>query len=157
MKSIHILNWCDLPAHAFLLTIHTRSLTVQKFGQVDLQKWGTDWASQVALVVKNPSANTGDIRDKSSVPGLGRSPAGRHSNPLQYPCLENPINRGTWRATVYGVAKSQTGLKQLSVYTHIHYIYIYALKKDLKDIHQNVIRIQAITWTCQSFYIYKYI
>ena len=75
-------------------------------------------------MVKNPSANTGDIRDKSSVPGLGRSPAGRHSNPLQYPCLENPINRGTWRATVYGVAKSQTGLKQLSVYTHIHYIYI---------------------------------
>ena len=155
MKAVHILNWCDLPAHAFLLTIHTRSLTVQKFGHVDLQKWGTDWASQVALVVKNPSANTGDIRDKGSIPGLGRSPGGRHSNPLQYPCLENPTNRETWRAIGCGVAKSQTGLKQLSVHTHI--CYIYALNKNLKDIHQNVIHIQAITRTCQTVYIYKYI
>ena len=51
------------------------------------------WASQVALVVKNPVANTEDIRDRSSVPVLGRSPGGRHSNPLQYSCLENPMER----------------------------------------------------------------
>ena len=46
-------------------------------------------ASQVALVVKNPSANTGNIRDVGSVPGLGTSPGGRRDNPLQYSCLEN--------------------------------------------------------------------
>ena len=52
------------------------------------------WASQAALVVKNLSANVGDIRDMSSIPGLGRSPGGGHSNPLQYFCLENPMDRG---------------------------------------------------------------
>ena len=51
-------------------------------------------ASQVALVVKNPPANAGDIRDVGSVPGLGRSPGGGHGNPLQYSCLENPKDRG---------------------------------------------------------------
>ena len=45
------------------------------------------WASQVALVVKNPVASTEDIRDVGSIPGSGRSPGGRHSNPLQYFCL----------------------------------------------------------------------
>ena len=44
----------------------------------------------VALAVKNPAANVGDIRDTGSIPGLGRSPGGRHGNPLQYSCLENP-------------------------------------------------------------------
>ena len=48
------------------------------------------WASQVALVLKNLSAKAGDIRDLGSIPGLGRSHGGRHSNPLQYSCLENP-------------------------------------------------------------------
>ena len=51
-------------------------------------------ASQVALVVKNPPANAGDIRDVGSVPGLGRSPGGGHGNPLQYSCLENLKDRG---------------------------------------------------------------
>ena len=49
------------------------------------------WASQVVLVVKNPSANAGDIRDMVSIPGSGRSPGGGHDNTLQYPCLENPM------------------------------------------------------------------
>ena len=48
------------------------------------------WASQVALVVKDPSANAGDIRDMGSIPGSRRSPGGRYGNPLQYSCLENP-------------------------------------------------------------------
>ena len=48
------------------------------------------WASQVVLMVKNPSANAGDVRDVGSIPGLGRSPGGGHGNPLQYSCLENP-------------------------------------------------------------------
>ena len=57
--------------------------------------------------VKNPPANVGDIRDEDSIPGLRRSPAGGHGDPLQYSCLENPMDRGTWRAMVYRVAKSQ--------------------------------------------------
>ena len=51
-------------------------------------------ASWVALVVKNLTANAGDLRNMSSIPGFGRSPKGGHSNPLQYSCLENPMNRG---------------------------------------------------------------
>ena len=53
-------------------------------------------ASQAALVVKNPHANAGDIRDMSLLPGSGRSPGGGHSNPLQYSCLESPMDRGVW-------------------------------------------------------------
>ena len=55
-------------------------------------------ASQVALVVKNLPANAGDLRDAVSIPGLGRCPGGGHSNPLQYFCLENSMDRGVWRA-----------------------------------------------------------
>ena len=51
-------------------------------------------------------ANTGDVRDVGSIPGLGRSPGGGNDNPLQYYCLENPMDRGAWRATVYRVIKN---------------------------------------------------
>ena len=51
------------------------------------------WASQVVLVVKNPPANAGDLRDVGSVPGLGRSPGEEHGNPFQYSCLENPMDK----------------------------------------------------------------
>ena len=61
--------------------------------------------SQVALMVKNPPSNTGDIRDTGSIPGLGGSLEGEHGNPLQYSCLENPMNRGAGRVTVHGVIK----------------------------------------------------
>ena len=68
-------------------------------------------APQVALVVNNPPANVGDIRDLGLIPGLGRSPEGGRGNPLQYSCLENSMDRGAWRATLHGVAKSWTRLK----------------------------------------------
>ena len=58
-------------------------------------------------MVKSLFANAGDIRDKGSIHGLGRSPGGGHGNPLQYSFLENPMDRGAWQATVYGVTKSQ--------------------------------------------------
>ena len=64
-------------------------------------------------MVKNLSANAGDIRDMGSIPESGRAPGGGHGNPLQYSCLENPVDRGAWWATVHGVAKSQTELNQL--------------------------------------------
>ena len=75
-------------------------------------------ASQVGLLVKNPSANAGDVRDAGSIPGLGRSPGGGHGNQLQYSCLENPLDSGAWRATVHGITKSRKWLKQLSMHTH---------------------------------------
>ena len=62
--------------------------------------------SQVALVVRNLQANAGDIRDKSSIPGSGRSPGGEYGNPPQYSCLENSMDRGVWWATVHGIAES---------------------------------------------------
>ena len=61
-------------------------------------------------MVTNPPANAGDIRDVGSIPGLGRSPGVGNGNPLQYTCLENPMDRRDWWATVHGVAKSETKL-----------------------------------------------
>ena len=60
----------------------------------------------MALVTKNPSANAGDSRDMGSIPGSGRSPEGGHGNPPQDSCLENPMDRGAWQATVNGVTKN---------------------------------------------------
>ena len=57
---------------------------------------------------KEPVCKAGDIRDVGLIPGSGRSPEGGHGNLLQYSCLENPVDRGAWRATVHAVAKSQT-------------------------------------------------
>ena len=79
---------------------------------------------QLVLVVKNLPANSKGVRDTGLSPPSGRSPGGGHRNPLEYSCLENPVDRGAWRATVHKVAKSQTQLKWLSthacIYTHIH-------------------------------------
>ena len=66
------------------------------------------WASQVVLMVKNPSINAGNVRAMGLIPGLGRSPEGGHANPAQYSCLENPMDRGALQATVHGVAESDT-------------------------------------------------
>ena len=63
-------------------------------------------ASHMALVITNSPANAGDIRDAGSIPGLGRSPGGGHGNPLQHSCLENPMDREPWQATVHRVTKS---------------------------------------------------
>ena len=54
-------------------------------------------------MVKNPPANAGDIRDMGSFPGSGRSPGEGNGSPLQYSCLENPMDRGAWQAVVHGV------------------------------------------------------
>ena len=57
-------------------------------------------------MVKHLPVNAGDIRDAGLIPGLGRSPGGGHGNPLQYSCLENPMDRGAWWATAHGVTES---------------------------------------------------
>ena len=84
--------------------------------------YSQEGASQVALVVKNQPVNAGDTRDVGSIPGSGRSPGIGNSNPLQYCCVENPMDRGAWWATVHRIAKSQTWLKQLN--THIYAVYM---------------------------------
>ena len=75
----------------------------------------------MALVVKNLPANAGDIRDMGLIPGSGRSPGGEHGNSLQCSHLENPMDRGAWRATVHEVIKSQTQVKRLSLHFHPHF------------------------------------
>ena len=59
-------------------------------------------------MIKNPPANAGNAKDTGSIPGLGRSPTEGNGNPFQYSCLENPMDRGAWRAVIYGVTQSDT-------------------------------------------------
>ena len=69
-------------------------------------------------VVKNPPANVGDSREMGSILELRRCPGEGNENTLQYSCLGNHMDRGAWRATVHGVAKGQTRLKQLNMHAH---------------------------------------
>ena len=73
-----------------------------------LSNWGKLLAFQVALVVKNPHASAGDMRDAGLIPGQEDLLEEGMANPLQYSCLENLMDRGAWRATVHGVTKSRT-------------------------------------------------
>ena len=68
-------------------------------------------------MVKNPSAYTGDVRDAGSIPGSKRSPGKGNGSPIQYSCLENPMDRGGWHATVHGVTNNSTQLGDF-MYTH---------------------------------------
>ena len=79
--------------------------------QVGKQMIDLKRASQVVLVVKNQPVNAGDIRGQGSNPGLGRSLGEGNGNPLQYSCLENPMERGAWQATSPWDCKSWTQLK----------------------------------------------
>ena len=65
------------------------------------ESYGENWLSRVALVVKNPPANSVNIRDGGSIPGSERSPGGGHGSPLQYYCLENSMDRRAWQAIVH--------------------------------------------------------
>ena len=90
-------------------SIHEEALTVM---------YTANRAPQVAPVVKNLPANAGDIRDMGSIPASGRSPGGGHGNPLQYSCLENPMDRGGWWAIVHRFGENQTRLEQLSMHAY---------------------------------------
>ena len=68
----------------------------------------SEWGFPGGSMVKNPPSNAGEAGNVGLIPGLGRSPGGGHGNPLQYSCLENPMDREAWWAIVHGVANSQT-------------------------------------------------
>ena len=87
--------------------------------RIDYSIGSAEWASHVALVVKNPPANAGDVRDAGLIPGLGRSPGGGYGNLVQYSCLEDLTDRGAWWATIHRVTKSQILLQRLKMHTHI--------------------------------------
>ena len=105
------------------------------------------WASQVVLVVKNPPDNAGDIRDPGSIPGLGRSPGEVHGNP-QYSCLENPVDRGAWQATVHRVTQSWTWLKWQSTLKPT--VVTYCSEKKKKGSFQNNTSYLQCTWPHKS-------
>ena len=86
----------------------------------------THWASQVEPLVKNSLANAGDPRDAGSIPESGRSPAGGHGNPVQYSYLENPMDRGAWRATVHRIEKSNTRQKKISSVQLLSHVRLFA-------------------------------
>ena len=95
-----------------VFNFHTAAgVTFLKYSWILLTEWGFPGGASG----KEP-ANAGDIRDSDSIPGWGKPPRGGHGNPLQYSCLESPVKRGAWWATVHRVAKSRTLLKQLSTF-----------------------------------------
>ena len=107
------LNWCIYMIYIYKVSWQSSWLNHVYVESKLWYEWTYQWnrrASQMVLVVNNPLANAGDIRDVGLIPGSGRSPGGGHGNPLQYSCLGNPMDRGAWHATVHGVSKSQTWL-----------------------------------------------
>jgi len=115
------LQLCDLPREAQAVTVHSIIGIRSTFGSCNsplFRKWGQirfGWTSLVAQTVKASAYNVGDL---GSIPGLGRSPGEGNGNPLQYSCLENPMDRGAWQAAVHGVTKSQI---RLSDFTSLHF------------------------------------
>ena len=85
-------------------------------------------------VVKNLLANAGDVGDPGSIPGLGRYPGAGNGNPLQHPCLENSMDRGAWRATVHGVAKTWTWLSDR------------AHMQEMAKLNIDILRIGELKW-----------
>ena len=96
------------PGEACGLRRERSGTQVQSSGKSQSQSpiWESLGASQVVLVVKNLPANAGDTRASGSIPGSGRSPGGGHDYLLQYSCLENSMDRGTWQATVHEIVNS---------------------------------------------------
>ena len=103
-----------LPSH---ILIHSKTQSTD--GQSLTFMYHNFQASQVALVIKNLPAKSGDIRDMGLISGLGRSPGGVHGNPLQYSCLENPMDRRTWEATVHRISESHEATSCTQVTWHL--------------------------------------
>ena len=97
---------------------------------------------------KRSTCSAGDARDVGSIPGSGRSLGGGRGNPLQYSCLENPMDRGAWWATVHEAAKSQTWLKWLNMHTHMQ-------TSQRHDTHSNYVNNNGIKLCNRHYYYYS--
>ena len=86
------------------------------------------WASQVVIVVKNLPSSSGDLRGGGLIPGSGRTPGRGHGSPLQYSCLENPMDRGAWQLTVHGVARIGHDLEMKPPHYH-NFVFAFELPK----------------------------
>ena len=104
-----------------ILTLH---LAIENGGTQFVKTFGFGLQFPGGSVGKNPPVNAGDTGDAGLIPGLGRSPGGGNGNPLQYPHLKNPMNRGAWWATVHGVAKSRTRLSTHALTYHYFFFFI---------------------------------
>ena len=106
----------------------------------------------VTLAVKNlPTASAGDLREGGLIPGWGRSPREGNGNPLQSSCLQNPMNRGAWRATVHEVAKSWTWLSEVTlIFYFLNYFYLFIFfEVALRHYRSTVVFSQAVvTHSC---------
>ena len=116
---ITLLKTCKAPLFHWIILRQAQAWILKSFSMSPWTMKGRDISSVIwqvykqiplpgGLVVKNPPANAGDSRDMGLIPGTGKSPG--VGNLLQYSCLGNPMDRGTWRTTVHGVTKSQTQL-----------------------------------------------
>jgi len=112
----------------------------------------TEWWQYAGfhLVVKNLPANAGDRRDMGLIPGLGRSSGGGHGNPFQYSCLENPMDKGAWQATVLKVTKSQTWLKWLRILARMTICMVMATKFDRKSKFKGQLFFEDVIYTTRN-------
>ena len=128
-------NWIPLDAiKSSRVTIKISHAPTKAWGSQKVKFFAKKWlkvfklgrphlmSSQVILVVKNLSANAGDVRDACSISWSARSPGEGNGIPLQYPCPENPKDRGALQTTVHGIAKSWTWLKWLNMHAWYHLI-----------------------------------
>ena len=113
-----ILHKCFFFQSTFLVSTFNSAHIFQKNRNIFHKNVLFIGASQVALVVKNPPANAGGVRDVGSIPGLGRSPGGGRGDPLWYSCLDKSMDTGAWQATVHSVTQSRT---QQCTHTYIIY------------------------------------
>ena len=112
---------------------------LQSIGSQRARYYWSDWTcTHIYRASQVMRANAGDIRDVGLIPGPKDSPGEGHGKPLQYSCLENPMNRGVWQATVHGVAKSQTWLTQLSTHTWSINIFQYIYFQKITGINKTI-------------------
>ena len=110
-KNYHLVPACYVSGTVFSPVLHSIAqqpyrLGIKLYNCYQMGKLRYRGASQVTLVVKNLPASAEDKRDMGSIHGSGRSPGGGRGSPLQYSCLESPMDRGTWQAIVHGIAVS---------------------------------------------------
>ena len=109
------------------------------------------WVSRVVLVVENPPADGREVKDSGSVPGSGKCPGGEHGNPLQYSCLENPVDRGAWWLMVHRVTKSWTQLKRISTHTY-HIFFIYSFVSGYLSYFYVLDIVNILQWTLECMW-----